>query len=81
MEIKPQWNNVVKRMQSAARQHDGTVIMQLMVIVNSDGVPVHWVLPKIVPIEPKMNSSIESLKKHYGEDDLKNILNFIMYNV
>jgi hypothetical protein len=81
MEIKRQWTNVIKRLQSAARQHNGTVIIQVGIVVNGDGVPLHWVVPKVIPLEPKLNSGMDSLRKEYSEEQLHAFLNAILHSI
>ncbi len=59
-DVKPQWFNVIRRLQSVARNPDqtldadqGLAILDIKVLVNGDGTPIHWTEPTRTLIEPK----------------------------
>lgn len=56
-DIRPKWLNPIRRLQSIARRHNnGIAVLQITVVVDSDGDPVFWTNPKKVLIEPKAKS-------------------------
>lgn len=77
--VKPQWMNLLKRMQSATRTHDGICMMQMQIIVR-DGTPLFWAEPKVVKLEPKQNIGIEMLMEELGEEMLGNVLDYMVKN-
>lgn len=53
-DIRPQWLNVIRRLQSVAKSgHDGNAMITVSVIVDPDGYPVTWTEPHRMPLEPK----------------------------
>jgi len=76
-DIKPQWLNVIRRIQSVARKNDGVGIINIKVMVNQDGLPLFWIEPEMVLLEPKTAISVEFLKKTFTEDELKLVLSEI----
>ena len=63
-DIRPQWLNVIRRLQSVAKSgHDGNAMIQVSVLVDADGYPVSWTEPQRLPLEPKRmaQESLEAL--------------------
>jgi hypothetical protein len=60
LDIKPQWLNVARRMQQAAAVSNnlGVAIMTLHVIFDCDGLPVGYIEPRCVKIDPKRNADM-----------------------
>jgi len=53
-DIRPQWLNVIRRLQSVAKSgHDGNAMITVSVLVDQDGYPVSWTEPRRDPMEPK----------------------------
>jgi len=53
-DIKPQWFNVIRRLQSIARNdNEGLAVLRIEVLVDKEGVPVIWTSPKKTLLEPK----------------------------
>lgn len=52
-DIRPQWLNIIRRMQSVSRRNNGLGIVTMSIVVNQDGLPMFWSEPKITLIEPK----------------------------
>ena len=53
LDIKPQWLNVVRRLQSVARgRREGYSVLRITILVDSDGVPILWLPPDVVRFEP-----------------------------
>ena len=57
LDIRPQWLNVVRRLQSVARiGNEGFAILSITILVDKEGVPVVWTEPKRTKVEPKTAS-------------------------
>lgn len=53
-DIRPQWLNVIRRLQSVAKSgHDGNAMITVSIVVDPDGYPVTWTEPQRMPLEPK----------------------------
>jgi hypothetical protein len=53
-DVRPQWFNVIRRLQSVAREsNQGLAVMQIKVMVDGNGTPVIWTEPVKVLLEPK----------------------------
>ncbi len=53
-DIRPQWFNVIRRLQSVAREdNQGLAILAIRVMVDQDGTPVIWTEPERILLEPK----------------------------
>jgi len=59
-DVKPQWLNVVRRLQSACHGNQGYAVLSIQVLVNGTGDPVCWTEPKRVKLEPR-SSNFETL--------------------
>lgn len=51
-DIKPHWFNLIRRLQSVARQQRGHAVITVSVIVDANGKPIVWTEPRMVKIEP-----------------------------
>lgn len=76
-DIKPQWLNVARRLQSVSRQNDGIGILHLKVMVNQDGNPIFWVEPDIIKLEPKGSVNFDLLRKNLTEKEFELLLHSI----
>jgi hypothetical protein len=59
-DIKPQWLNVVRRLQSACYGNQGLAILSIRVLVDAGGEPILWTEPTRVKLEPK-SAGLETL--------------------
>lgn len=64
LDIKREWLNPIRSLQSHARQQCGVAIISINILVNASGLPVAWTTPKVLKFEPKSNADqiIEFLK-------------------
>lgn len=76
--LNPKWNQIAKRMNSIARQHDGLTRIAVTVIADSSGEPHAWLVDSCITLEPRLEMSVNSLKKKLGEDDLQHLLQYIL---
>lgn len=53
LDVKPEWLNPIRRLQSVASKSRGMAIVSMRFVVNENGVPVQWTDPKITLLEPK----------------------------
>ncbi|MFA4974451.1 MAG: hypothetical protein WC683_17735 [bacterium] len=51
-DIRPDWLNVIRRLQSVACQQRGYAIITMSVVVDSNGCPVFWQSPQMIQLEP-----------------------------
>jgi hypothetical protein len=79
-DIRPAWYNIVRRMQSVARNHEGIAIVQMTVLVNADGNPILWREPDFIKFEPRHADAFKKLMQDEVllPDDLMNILKFMV---
>jgi len=59
-DIKPQWLNVVRRLQSACYGNQGLAVLSIRVLVDAEGEPLLWTEPTRVKLEPK-SAKLETL--------------------
>jgi hypothetical protein len=59
-DIKPQWLNVIRRLQSACYGNQGLAVLSIRVLVGVDGEPICWTEPIRVKLEPK-SAGLETL--------------------
>ena len=52
-DIKPDWLNLVRRMQSIARRQSGYAIISVTVVVNQDGIPMFYNEPEVTKLAPR----------------------------
>lgn len=52
-DVKPQWLNVIRRLQSACHGNQGYAVLSIRVLVNGTGEPVCWTEPARVKVEPR----------------------------
>lgn len=77
LDIKPQWLNVIRRIQSVARRNEGVGIIQIKVMVNQEGIPLFWIEPEMILLEPKSTVSIDLLRKELTDDQFSHLLQYI----
>ncbi len=53
LDVKPQWLNPIRRLQSVAQKSNGMAIVSMKFVVDENGLPVQWSDPKITMLEPK----------------------------
>jgi len=75
--LKPLWRNFVLRAQSSAREHTGIAFVQLLVVVQ-DGNPLFWPPPKVIPLEPRLTTDINTLKEKLTDEQLHLILEALL---
>ena len=65
LDVKPEWMNPIRRLQSVAQKSNGMAIITMRFVVNEFGVPVQWSDPKITMLEPKSdrNTILELLTR------------------
>lgn len=50
---------MIRKIQSACSEHSGgNSIVQVNVLINSNGEPVLWTVPNVVRIEPRRSSEV-----------------------
>lgn len=53
-DVRPQWFNVIRRMQSVARKdNQGLAVLNVRVLVDENGTPIIWTEPSVTLLEPK----------------------------
>lgn len=60
-DIKPQWFNVIRRLQSVARRGNHYGILSIKILVDRDGHPIQWTEPQRTGIEPMSSDGLEKL--------------------
>jgi hypothetical protein len=80
MDIKPQWNPLVMRLQSLARKYDGLVFMNVAIVATGDGMPLYWI-PRAVPLEPRLDANIDTMKEKLTEEQMQRMLKMIMFSL
>ena len=53
LDVKPEWLNPIRRLQSVAQKSNGMAIITMRFVVNEEGLPVQWSDPTMVKLEPK----------------------------
>ena len=58
--MHPSWDLFMKRIQSACSQNygRGLLVIEMKVVVDSDGQPRFWTEPKTTRIEPRKSDSV-----------------------
>jgi len=52
-DIRPEWFNVIRRLQSVAHEgNQGLAVLQIIVLVDDKGNPIVWTEPKRTKLEP-----------------------------
>jgi hypothetical protein len=51
-DIKPDWLNIIRRLQSVGRKRTGYAVVTIQVIVDANGTPVLWLEPDVKGVEP-----------------------------
>jgi hypothetical protein len=52
-DIRPDWLNVIRRLQSVGRKQAGYAVVTIQVVVNADGRPIFWNDPEVKLLEPR----------------------------
>jgi hypothetical protein len=60
-DIKPQWLNVIRRLQSVARRGNHYGILSIKIVVDREGYPIQWTEPQRTGIEPMSSDGLEKL--------------------
>lgn len=69
--------DIAKRIHSMGRQYDGISVVRVAIAVNSDGVPLLWGKPYVIPLEPRLSMNFYLLKEKLGEENLQELLEVI----
>jgi len=69
----PEWNNLILRLQAASSQKEGVVFINVK-IVAQNGVPHFWLPPEVIPVEPRVNISIDDIVGKLSESQLVALL-------
>ena len=56
-DIKPDWLNLVRRMQSMSRKQSWYAIITVSIVVSPDGVPQFFTEPEITKLEPRQGAT------------------------
>ena len=67
-DIKKPYMNIARRLQSVAHKQDGYAIIQMTILVNSDGIPITFTEPKMTKLEPKRGELLNEFKREHGEE-------------
>jgi hypothetical protein len=59
-DIKPQWLNVIRRLQAACCGNRGLAVLSIRVLVDAGGEPILWTEPQRVKLEPR-STKLETL--------------------
>jgi hypothetical protein len=58
-DINNQWLKIARRMESCSKQYPlGYSVVNLAILVNSQGLPVFWAHPIVTPIEPGNSDAV-----------------------
>ena len=76
-DIRPKWKNVARRLQSVSNKNNGFAVLQLSVVIDSNGDPVAWLDPQMSLFEPR-SLDLESLKENMGDDEFKEVLDMLV---
>jgi hypothetical protein len=53
LDVRPQWFNPIRRLQSVASKSKGMAIISMKILIDEDGLPVQWTDPTLTKLEPK----------------------------
>lgn len=76
IKLRSQWQNVLLRMQQAARQHTGVAFIHIKVCTDN-GMPFFWLPPEVIPLEPKVSVRGSDLLKTLSEAEVRTLLDQI----
>lgn len=76
-ELRPAWKNFALRAQNVQRPDETPAIIQMTVLINSDGNPKLWTQPKVILLEPRVDFDFRSLNENLTEDQLLALLDVI----
>jgi hypothetical protein len=60
-DIRPGWLDFVRRLQSMARKGHHYGIIKVLILVNRNGDPVHWLEPERTGIEPEKSGWLDKM--------------------
>ena len=75
--LRTPWKNFALRAQNVKRAKDAPAIIQMTLLVNSDGNPILWTQPKVILLEPREELDITALNKDLSPDEMFTFLSFI----
>ena len=75
--LRTPWKNFALRAQNVQRAKDAPAIIQMTLLVNSDGNPILWTQPKVILLEPREELDITALNKDLSPDEMFTFLSFI----
>lgn len=75
--LRPAWENFALRAQNVQRPDETPAIIQMTVLVNSDGNPKLWTQPKVILLEPRVDFDFRSLNEDLTEEQLLALLDVI----
>jgi hypothetical protein len=55
-DIRPDWLNVVRRLQSVGYSQKGYALVSIQIMVDCDGTPVFWTEPQLLRFEPQVKA-------------------------
>jgi hypothetical protein len=77
-DIKPNWLNIARRLQSVARgQNSGIGIITVHIMVEESGNPIAWTSPDCLRLEPKNGHDIRNLVNSLTESQLSELMQLI----
>ena len=64
LDIKTPWLSVLRSMQAQGRSQRGIAVMNITIVINSEGLPLWWTTPRLTKLEPKSQADqiVEFLK-------------------
>ena len=66
LDIKPDWLNIIRRLQSMSSKNNGTAILTIKVLINENGTPLFWTEPTIDRLEPRRHESLDLGRRRVG---------------
>jgi len=82
-DIKPEWLNVIRRLQSVARHGQcGCAVIGIKVLVDENGTPIFWTNPDCVTLEPKARATADlmaRLSRICASDDQRAFLSDLLH--
>jgi hypothetical protein len=76
--LKDPWRKFTLRAQNLKRNNDSPAIIQMTVLVNSDGNPILWLEPKVILLEPRLDFDFDSLQSELTSDQLIALLKLVV---
>lgn len=78
--LRTPWKNFALRAQNVPRAKNAPAIIQMTLLVNSDGNPILWTQAKVILLEPREELDIAALNKKLSPDQMQAFLQFISEN-